>query len=355
MILKVLSEDDARRMPARYRGTVPIKRLRLIASAEHASMQLGQVLSEWLPAALRRPVSKAKVRKLVMAGAVRLNGRPVRNASKTLASGATIEAHIDLAKLFADSTSRDRQFELTAARILFEDDDLIVIDKPPGLPSHPTVDEARDNLVAALTRFLSTRDGIAKPYVGVHHRLDRDTSGVVLFTKSPRVNAALAQMFSNHQVLKIYQALTGPRREPGLRNKLEEQWTVKNHLGKVGSKSKRARYGPVQSNGLLAETSFRVIAEHPRGVWIEAVPRTGRTHQIRVHLAGCGLPILGDDLYGADNASDTADAQAIRLMLHAAELKFLHPMTRREICVRSPLPGDFKEFLDLIKRPVVVR
>jgi 23S rRNA pseudouridine1911/1915/1917 synthase len=102
-------------------------------------MRLGQVLSNWLPAALQRPVSKAKVRKLIMAGAVRLNGRPVRNASKTLVSGATVEAYIDLAKLFAGSTSRDREFEVTAAHILFEDDDLIVIDKPPGLPSHPTV------------------------------------------------------------------------------------------------------------------------------------------------------------------------------------------------------------------------
>lgn len=284
-----------------------------------------------------------------MAGAVRLNGRPVRNASKTLASGGTIEAHIDLAKLFADSTSRDRQFELTATHILFEDDDLIVIDKPPGLPSQPTVDEARDNLLAALTRFLSTRDRIAKPYVGVHHRLDRDTSGVVLFTKSPRVNAALAQMFSNHQVLKIYQALTVARRDQGPRKKLDKQWTVKNHLGKVGSKSKRAMYGAVHSNGVLAETSFRVIAEYPRGVWIEAVPRTGRTHQIRVHLAGCGLPILGDDLYGADNTSEAGDARAPRLMLHAAELKFPHPITRREICLRSPLPDDFKKYLERIE------
>jgi 23S rRNA-/tRNA-specific pseudouridylate synthase len=92
-----------------------------------------------------------------------------------------------------------------------------------------------------------------------------------------------------------------------------------------------------------------VIAQHPRGDWIEAVPRTGRTHQIRVHLAEYGLPILGDDLYGAGNTSEAGDAWARRLMLHAAELKFPHPITRREICVRSPLPDDFKECLKRIE------
>ena len=207
------------------------------------------------------------------------------------------------------------------------------------------MDKARDNLLAALIRFLSARDRIANPYVGVHHRLDRDTSGAVLFTKSPRVNAAVAESFSNHQVIKIYQALTVPRRE----RPLEKQWSVRNHLGKIGSKSKRARYGEVQSNGALAETAFRVIAEHPRGVWIEAVPRTGRTHQIRVHLAGCGLPILGDDLYGPDNPSEAGDVRTPRLMLHAAELKFSHPITKREICVRSPLPDDFKQCLERVR------
>ena len=285
-----------------------------------------------------------------MAGAVRLNGRPVRNASKTLAPGITIEAAVDLDKLFADSTTRDKKFELTAAHILFEDDDLIIIDKPPGLPSHPTVDKARDNLVSALTRFLSKRDGIAKPYVGVHHRLDRDTSGVVLFTKSARVNSAVAASFSNHQMLKSYQALTMPRRAPGLRNRLQKQWTVKNRLGKLGSKSKRVRYGPVDSDGAVAETSFHVIADYPRGVWIEAVPKTGRTHQIRVHLAGSGLPILGDDLYGPDGFSEPIASSAPRLMLHAAELRLPHPITKREICVKSPLPVDFKECLERLKR-----
>ena len=185
-----------------------------------------------------------------------------------------------------------------------------------------------------------------KPYVGVHHRLDRDTSGVVLFSKSQRVNAAAAEIFSNHLGVKIYQAVTVPRPNR-LRSKLEKEWTIKNYLGKISSTSKRARYGAVDSEGDLAETSFRVIAEHRLGILIEAIPRTGRTHQIRVHLSEYGLPILGDDLYGVDN-NPGPDGLAPRLMLHAAQLIFPHPITRREICVKSRLPGDFEQCLDRI-------
>ena len=326
---------------------MPIKKVKLITTGEHATKRLDQTLADWLPEVLGRPVPKAKGRKLIMAGAVYLNGRPVRIPSKELFPGATIEAYIDPGKLFQDSTSRDRKFELTADRILFEDEDLIVIDKPPGLPAQPTLDKARDNLFAAVSRFLSRRDGVVKPYVGVHHRLDRDTSGVVLFSKSQRVNAAAAEIFSNHLGVKIYQALTVPRPNR-LRSKLEKEWTIKNYLGKISSTSKRARYGAVDSDGDLAETSFRVIAEHRLGIVIEAIPRTGRTHQIRVHLSEYGLPILGDDLYGVDN-NPGPDGLAPRLMLHAAQLIFPHPITRREICVKSPLPTDFAQCLNRIE------
>jgi RluA family pseudouridine synthase len=228
---------------------------------------------------------------------------------------------------------------LTADRILFEDEDLIFIDKPPGTPAQPTLDEARDNLFDAVGRFLAGREGIARPYVGVHHRLDRNTSGVVLFTKSRRVNAAVARSFSDHRVKKTYQAITIWR--PNV--KLE--WTVKNYLGKASSGSKRSRYAAVESNGDFAETSFRLIADHKQGLWIEATPKTGRTHQIRVHLSEDGLPILGDDLYGGDSASGLAP----RLMLHAVRVELPHPVTGREASVESPLPADFKRCLKRIE------
>jgi RluA family pseudouridine synthase len=322
---------------------MPIKKVRLRATSPK---RLDDALVDGLPEALGRAVSKAKVRKLIMAGAVYLNGRPVRVASKPLLAGATVEAVIDVGKLFADATSRDRKFELTTDRILYEDEDLIVIEKPAGIPAQPTLDEDRDNLFAAVGRFLSKRDGVAKPYVGVHQRLDRDTSGIVLFTKTQRVNAAVAEIFSKRRGVKIYQALT-VRPPVGSRRKLQKEWTIRNYLGKISSRGKRSVYGAVDRPGDLAETSFRLIAEHPRGLHIEAIPKTGRTHQIRVHLSEYGLPILGDDLYRPDRNSARAEI-APRLMLHAARLIFPHPITTREISVESPLPADFVQCLRLL-------
>ena len=308
------------------------RRFKFKAGPEYDAKRLDFALADWLPAALGRPVSKAKIRKLIMAGAVYLNRSRMRNASTVLNSGAIVEADVDTVRLFEDSTAHDKEFELTAGRILFEDPDLIVIDKPPGLPSHPTLDQSRDNLFAAVTRFLTRRDKSA-PELGIHQRLDRDTSGIMLFTKSRRVNAAVTEMFARHRALKTYQALT-----PGPRSKLAREWTIRNHLGKVSSKSKRSKYGAVDAGGDAAETHFCVIESYSRGLWIEAIPKTGRTHQIRVHLSEFGLPIFGDELYGDDKS-------APRLMLHASRLVFPHPVTGDQISVESPLPQDFKAWL----------
>lgn len=310
-----------------------IRKHKLVVTAAHTGKRLDLALADWLPEVLGQEVSKAKGRKLIMAGAVYLNGIRVRNAATPLNPGTTVEARIDAAKLFEDRTSRDRKFEVTPERILYEDADLIIIDKPPGLPAQPTLDEGRDNLFAAVSRFLEKQDG-GSSYIGVHHRLDRDTSGIVLFTKSRRVNAAVAEAFSKHQVVKVYQAVTATN----LRNKLQTEWIVRNTIGKVSSKAKRTKYGAVRSGGELAETSFRIIERHPRGIWIEATPKTGRTHQIRVHLSEQGLPILGDDLYGDEKL-------APRLMLHACRLTFPHPITGMEVSVTSPLPVDFTQCL----------
>ena len=321
-----------------------LKRLTLKTTHDQKGQRLDQVLADWFPKALSQPISKAKARKLIVAGAVYLNGKRVRIASKELQANAVIDAYVDLAKLFEnDGRAQDREFQMEPRHVLFEDEDLIAVDKPPGLPTQPTLDEARDNLYASVKKFLATRDRVVQPYVGLHHRLDRDTSGVVLFTKRREANAGVAALFSEHFARKTYNALTiRPNPLP------ENEWTVKNFLGKEAGTGKRTRFTAVRSGGDPAHTDFKRIETLPGALWVEARPLTGRTHQIRVHLSEAGMSILGDATYGVRPASGISSAP--RLMLHALSLEFPHPLTKARIEVSSPLPSDFSGFLDSLRR-----
>jgi RluA family pseudouridine synthase len=308
------------------------RRLSLRTTATHAGRRLDDVLAGWLPQALGRPLSKAKVRKLVIAGAVRVDGLVSRRPVTPIAAGRVVEVRVR-GSLLEDRTSRDRPFTLTAARILYEDGSLIAVDKPPGLPTPPTVDPGRPSLFAAVRAWLSERAG-REAYLGLHQRLDRDTSGVVLFTRDPRVNPALAAAFAQHHVVKTYHALVGPPGRPPPR-----QWEVRSLLAAVG-KGARARVRRVTEGGSPSETAFAVREILRGGLLIEARPRTGRKHQIRVHLAEAGLAILGDDLYGKRGSPRL---EVPRLMLHAVRLELLHPMTRAPLVIESPYPEDFRQ------------
>ncbi len=133
-----------------------LKKISLVAQKEHEGRRIDAVLAEWLPAEVGQEVSKGKVRKLIMAGAVYLNGRRIRIASKSLIPGATLEAFVDVERLKANqATLRDQPFTMDQSRVLFEDKWLIAIDKPPGLPTQPTLDDSRDNLYACLKKFLT--------------------------------------------------------------------------------------------------------------------------------------------------------------------------------------------------------
>jgi len=234
----------------------------------------------------------------------------------------------------------------TASRILFEDDWLIVVDKPAGLPTQPTLDASRPSAFSELKAFLQTRDG-ACPYLGLHHRLDRDTSGVLLLTKDPKANAGTGALFAEKTAQKTYQALaiwgTG----------CPDAWDVKDYLGIVGKVGKASKFGAVRSGGDPAQTSFRMQERFGGATLIEAMPHTGRTHQIRVHLAGCGHPILGDEFYGGPLSLRLASGAQLsfpRVLLHASSLKFRHPITNTELTVTSPLPEDFVLCVERLRR-----
>ncbi len=290
-------------------------RRRIATRGPPGGRSLDALLSSWLPFALGRPVSKGQVRKLVRVGAVHVDERPCRNPSDWVRSGVRVAVVVDEAKLFG--------VEPGPVRVLYEDRWVIAVDKPPGLPTHPTLDPARPTAVGAVKALLAARGG-QNPYLGVHHRLDRDTSGVLLFAKDPAANPALAAAFAERAVNKRYLAVAaGPLLEPR---------TVRDHLGPLPGSGKRTKHGAVRSGGALAETHFEPLERRDRGTLVSAEPRTGRTHQIRVHLAGLGAPILGDGLYGGPPAA--------RVMLHAARLALPHPVESRSLVVEAEAPAD---------------
>jgi RluA family pseudouridine synthase len=292
-----------------------------------AGARLADVLERGLAAALGRPLPRARVRALVAAGAVKVDGAVLRAAGRPLQVGQRVQAVVRPELLRPRAETTDRPFRLTARAVLFRDDALLAVAKPPGLPTHATADPARPSLVAHVERYLGELG--RGSYVGVHQRLDRDTSGVVLFATDERANAGLARAFEGRRVDKTYVALVArPRVVP--RGPL----VVREALG-------RPLRGAVAVGGegaKPAETEVVVREVLAAALLVEARPRTGRRHQVRAHLAHAGMPILGDPLYG-----DAGGAP--RLMLHARRLALPHPLTGRPLVIESPLPEDMLTLL----------
>ncbi len=318
--------------------------------AAQKGVRLDHFLAEALPKALGHEVSRAQVRRLIVSGLVSRNGRREQMASYELREGTWVEVFLDPAKFGPGTAAGGRQappreFTWTADRILFEDEWLIVVDKPAGLPTQPTLDAARANVFGALKAFLARRDG-GEPYLALQHRLDLDTSGVLLFTRDQRANAGTTALFAEKLAQKTYLALaTGGAAGP-------ESWSVEDHLGVVGRVGRVSKFGAVRSGGDPAQTSFRLLERLHGGWLVEAQPHTGRTHQIRVHLAGGGNPIFGDELYGGPSQLRTARGEwrpVPRVLLHAARLEFPHPVTKTTIEVRSAVPADFAGCVEALR------
>ena len=309
--------------------------------------ELAQTVSAYIEKSAAVSLSNSKIRRMIVAGAVSVDGLQIRRPSYELLRGQTVCIEFDEEKFFFEKQADDIAFEMTAADVLYEDEDLIAVNKPAFLPTEETIvgGEKRDCLHAAVVRYLWAKSALRNPpYVGIMHRLDRETSGVILFTKTRSVNAAVHEMFEKRAVQKIYRAVCTVSEKAGhvqLSRVVEEDSTffVENHIGRISPKSARAKWGALNAaqGGLYARTDFTVLERTVIGgnpvVQIEARPLTGRTHQIRVHLASIGLPILGDTLYGAPEYT--------RTMLHAQSLTFQHPVSGKAITVSAPLPNEF--------------
>ena len=291
-------------------------------------IRLDEFLRQELPAKINEEISNSKIRRLIVAGAVSVNNRQTARPSFELRGKSEITIELDREKLFYEKQPDDIAFEVTADSVLFEDDNLIFINKPAFFPVEQTITGNRDNLHDAVVRYLWSKNPELRnpPYAGIMHRLDRETSGVILFTKTRTVNKLISDIFQSHSFVKKYYAVVEDT-SGAQANKLTpgQTFTVEMNMGRISSSTKAAKWGKV-ADGQYSKTDFKVLRtitiENKKCLLLECTPFTGRTHQIRVHLSSKGLPILGDTLYGANAAS--------RIYLHSCELTCEHFSVKTE-------------------------
>lgn len=223
--------------------------------------------------------------------------------------------------------------------VLFEDDSILVINKPPHLVVHPSAGHKRGaTLIDLVAPYIEKGEWPDEMRPGLVHRLDRDTSGVLVLAKTPEVHSKLSLQFARRQVKKTYIAL--------VRGKVETpEGTIESHLGR--HPGQRQRFAVASDKGRWSVTKF-VVKEHigDKATLIELQPLTGRTHQIRVHLASFGHPIIGDHVYGKNEK----EMQFVkRQLLHAQKLQIQHPISGKTMQFEASIPDDFHESVKVIR------
>ena len=222
-------------------------------------------------------------------------------------------------------------------RVLHEDRYVLVVDKPPGLLTLPTPDRERDTLADRASRYLSLRHGGQRPYVGVIHRLDKDTSGALALARSPEALRAFQELFKAHDIERQYLAVVEGTVRP-VRG--DDRPALVADRGDL-----RRGVAPRAGEGRSAVTHYRVVETFgPVASLVACWLETGRTHQIRIHLAEIGHPVVGDKVYRPKDRP-RCKAQFHRQALHAQTLGFAHPLTGGEVHVEAPLPSDLAELI----------
>ncbi|HXF72592.1 MAG TPA: RluA family pseudouridine synthase [Actinomycetota bacterium] len=272
-------------------------------------------------------VPRADAQRLIAEGRVRVEGVP-RPKSFRLAGGERLE--VDL------GGAGEVPPEGPPPGVAYEDPHLLVVRKPAGLPTHPTAGRREGTFVNRLLALgvpLSRAAGPLRP--GIVHRLDAGTSGLLLVAKDDETHAGLSGLFRRHEVERRYVALVRGRIE-------HDRFAVRAPLGRAGARI------VVRPAGREAQTDLSTLERFDRATLLEAAPRTGRTHQIRVHLAAVGHPILGDARYGG-GGEDARRLGLSRPFLHAAGLSFVHPRTGERVRLEDPLPDDLRTALERLR------
>lgn len=268
--------------------------------------------------------SRTKLKQLIDLGAIVLNGKAVKPHTKIF-PGDRVELSYE--KKAADLL----RAEFIPIDVVYEDEDIIVVNKPAGMVVHPGCGNLKGTLVNALlhhTNSLSSAGDLVRP--GIVHRLDKDTSGILVIAKNDNAHRFLGNLFKQHQVDRRYWVVVSGVVQ-------HEEMRCTDPLGKSMMNRKKVIVKP--DDGKHAITNFKVLKRFNKATLLEARPETGRTHQIRVHLKTLGYPVLGDSVYGM--RSSWINRQA----LHAKGLRFLHPKTKKKVFFDSELPADMKSLL----------
>ena len=285
-------------------------------------------LDRYLASALAVDITRSAIGRLIQDGRVSVNGEVPRKRGHAIEAGdeITITGEIETGETV------DLSAEHSPLPVLYEDDGILAIDKPPGVAVHPGPGHPTGTIVNALLGRegpLSTIGGDDRP--GIVHRLDKDTSGVMLIAKNDAAHTALSRQFQSRSVEKVYVAL--------LRGLLEPPTGVIE--ASLGRDPRHRQRMAVVASGRPATTRYRVLAHLKGGYTLtEASPQTGRPHQIRVHFASLRHPVAGDVIYGRGSRDPVP-----RLFLHALSLTFEHPASGETVEVRSPLADDLSECL----------
>jgi 23S rRNA pseudouridine1911/1915/1917 synthase len=284
-------------------------------------------------------LSRERVKGLIAQGMVEVDGTRASQPSAKIPAGTTFSIHVPPP---TDAQASPQDIPLV---IPYEDEHLIVVDKPAGLVVHPAAGNPDGTLVNALLHHcrgqLSGIGGVARP--GIVHRIDKDTSGLLVVAKSDAAHEGLAKQFADHSIERVYRALVAGHPRPA-------EGTISARIGRSDrNRKKMAVLADTASRGKHAVTHYKLLKMLYNCSLLECRLETGRTHQVRVHMASIGHPLLGDPVYGKTPAPLRELLKTLnfsRQALHAAVLGFVHPLTGDKLRFSSDVPPDMKELID---------
>jgi 23S rRNA pseudouridine1911/1915/1917 synthase len=284
-------------------------------------------------------LSRERVKALIHDGKVLIDGKSAASASEKAQVNSSFVIHLPPPE---DPQARPQDIPIVA---VYEDEHLIVVDKPAGMVVHPAAGNYDGTLVNALLHHcagqLSGIGGVARP--GIVHRIDKDTSGLLVVAKSDAAHEGLARQFADHSLERAYLAVTQGHPQP-------PAGTVRARLGRSDADRKKMAVLPDTANrGKHAVTHYRTLERLDHCALVECRLETGRTHQVRVHLASIGHALVGDPVYGRTSPALRpllAELGFRRQALHAAVLGFIHPVTGLQLRFESALPDDLRELID---------